>query len=329
MFLILFIALTIMLEKNDLRILITGGSGLLAGRLAKFLSKHNNVTLLSRRNINNILESNSVYTINYQNQNDFNQDIMNHDIIIHASSPNAIDSKDINISKRYYEETKTLIDMASVSKNVKKFIFLSSIRVVSENLNGIITENTNVNPSSDYGKLKYLIENYLRDKYSENNMSKIVLRISNGYGHPVHYMSDCWNLVILDACRQAIKNKKIVLRTKGNDYKDFIPISTLTEVIGNIINDNQHQAFDIFNISSRKSVQIIEFLGLISEEFHNQLSMNIKIEPGEDRNKSDPNSFIIDNEKIANHGWLTPIDHKSEIENLIKFCFENKREFTN
>ena len=57
--------------------------------------------------------------------------------------------------------------------------------------------------------------------------------------------------------------------------------------------------------------------------------MNIKIEPGEDRNKSDPSSFIIDNEKIANHGWLTPIDHKSEIKNLIKFCLENKRKFTN
>ena len=219
--------------------------------------------------------------------------------------------------------------MASISKNVKKFIFLSSIRVVSENFNGVITENTNVNPSSDYGKLKYLIENYLRDKCSENNMSKIVLRISNGYGHPVHHMSDCWNLVILDACRQAIINKKIVLRTKGDDYKDFIPIGTLTEVIGNIINDNQHEVFDIFNISSRKSVQIIEFIRLVSKELHNQLSMNIKIEPGEGRNKSNPSSFIIDNEKIANHGWLTPIDHKSEIKNLIKFCFENKREFTN
>ena len=308
-----------MLEKTDLRILITGGSGLLAGRLAKFLSKHNSVTLLSRRNIKNILEADSVYTINYQNQNDFNQDILDHDIIIHASSPNAIDSKDINISKRYYEETKTLIDMASISKNVKKFIFLSSIRVVSEN----------VNPSSDYGKLKYLIESYLRDKCSENNMSKIVLRISNGYGHPVHYMSDCWNLVILDACRQAIKNKKIILRTKGDDYKDFIPIGTLTEVIGNIINDNHHEVFDIFNISSRKSVQIIEFIRLISKEFHNQLSMNIKIEPGKDRNKSNTGSFIIDNEKIANHGWLAPIDHKSEIKDLIKFCLENKRKFTN
>ena len=312
-----------------MRILITGGSGLLAGRLAKFLSKHNSVTLLSRKNINNILEADSIYTMHYQNKNDFNQDIIDHDIIIHASSPNAIDSKDINISKRYYEETKTLIDMASISKNVKKFIFLSSIRVVSENLNGIITENTNVNPSSDYGKLKYLIESYLRDKCSENKMSKIVLRISNGYGHPVHYMSDCWNLVILDACRQAIKNKKIILRTKGDDYKDFIPIGTLTEVIGNIINDNHHEVFDIFNISSRKSVQIIEFIRLISKEFHNQLSMNIKIEPGEDRNKSNTGSFIIDNEKIANHGWLAPIDHKSEIKDLIKFCLENKRKFTN
>ena len=184
-----------------MRILITGGSGLLAGRLAKFLSKHNSVTLLSRKNIKNILEADSVYTMHYQNQNDFNQNIIDHDIIIHASSPNAIDSKDINISKRYLEETKTLIDMASISKNVKKFIFLSSIRVVSDNYQGLITENMAVNPSSDYGKLKNEIETYLRVKKSANNMSKIILRITNGYGYPIHNLSDCWNLVVMNICK--------------------------------------------------------------------------------------------------------------------------------
>ena len=160
-FLILFIVIAIILEKNNLRILITGGSGLLAGRIAKFLSKYNHVTLMSRRNIKNILDNNSSYLINYQNQDNLNQDLIDHDIIIHTSSPNATDSKDTNVSKRYFEETKILIDMASNSKNVKKFIFLSSIRAVSDNYQGLITENTTVNPSSDYGKLKNEIEGFM------------------------------------------------------------------------------------------------------------------------------------------------------------------------
>ena len=66
-----------------------------------------------------------------------------------------------------------------------------------------------VNPSSDYGKLKNEIETYLRVKKSANNMSKIILRITNGYGYPIHNLSDCWNLVVMNICKQAIENGEI------------------------------------------------------------------------------------------------------------------------
>ncbi len=306
-----------------MRILITGGSGLLAGRLAKFLSKHNNVTLLSRKNIKNILEADSVYTMHYQNQNDFNQDIIDHDIIIHASSPNAIDSKDINISKRYLEETKTLIDMASISKNVKKFIFLSSIRVVSDNYQGLITENMAVNPSSDYGKLKNEIETYLRVKKSANNMSKIILRITNGYGYPIHNLSDCWNLVVMNICKQAIENGEIKLKSSGQAYKDFIPISTIAKVVNAIAIDENLDSTEIFNVSSGKSLKIIDFIMKVNEKLEFKLSKKIKISLNNSDNALPALNFTIDNSKIKNRQYIDKLDHDEEIDKLIDFCINN------
>ncbi len=306
-----------------MRILITGGSGLLAGRLAKFLSKHNSVTLLSRKNIKNILEADSVYTMHYQNQNDFNQDIIDHDIIIHASSPNAIDSKDINISKRYLEETKTLIDMASISKNVKKFIFLSSIRVVSDNYQGLITENMAVNPSSHYGKLKNEIETYLRVKKSANNMSKIILRITNGYGYPIHNLSDCWNLVVMNICKQAIENGEIKLKSSGQAYKDFIPISTIAKVVNAIAIDENLDSTEIFNVSSGKSLKIIDFIMEINEKLEFKLSKKIKISLNNSDNALPALNFTIDNSKIKNRQYIDKLDHDEEIDKLIDFCINN------
>ncbi len=311
------------MEKNNLRILITGGSGLLAGRIAKFVSKYNSVTLLSRTNIKSFLDSDSIYSINYQNQNDLNQDIIDHDTIIHASSPNAADSKNTNISKRYYEETKTLIDMASVSKNVKKFIFLSSIRVISENYQGLITENMIVNPSSEYGKLKHEVETYLHTKKSENNMSKIILRISNGYGYPIHNLSDCWNLVVMNACKQAIENGEIKLKSSGQNYKDFIPISTIVEVVNAILMDKNLDSMETFNISSGKSSKVIDFIMKIKEKLESKLPKKIKISLNNSDNVLSASNFTIDNSKIKNRGYIDKLNHDEEIDKLIDFCINN------
>ena len=278
---------------------------------------------MSRRNIKNILDNNSLYLINYQNQDNLNQDLIDHDIIIHTSSPNATDSKDTNVSKRYFEETKILIDMASNSKNVKKFIFLSSIRVVSDNYQGLITENTTVNPSSDYGKLKNEIETYLRVKKSANNMSKIILRISNGYGYPIHNLSDCWNLVVMNVCKQAIENGEIKLKSSGQTYKDFIPISTIAKVVNAIAIDENLNSTEIFNVSSGKSSKVIDFIMKVNEKLESKLSKKIKISLNNSDNALPVSNFTIDNSKIKNRQYMDTLDHDEEIDKLIDFCINN------
>ena len=54
----------------------------------------------------------------------------------------------------------------------------------------------------------------------------------------------------MDICKQAVINKKIELRSDGQVYKDFIPISTITDTIENIITDENLKPVEIFNVSS-------------------------------------------------------------------------------
>ncbi len=311
--------------KSNLKILITGGSGLLAGRLILLLSENNIVTTLSRKNLDNIFNNKSINIKKYKSFKNLEKVIGDSDVIIHASGPNASDCNNSYIVSTYYNETKYLIDIASKSKCVKKFIFLSSIRAVSDNCKGIITENTNLNPSSEYGKLKSSIEHNLLIDKNETDMTKIVLRITNGYGVPASLITNCWDLVVFNVCKQAIENKKIILKSKGEGYKDFIPISAVTNVIKSIISDTEYRKSDIFNVSSSKSIQVIDFIKLIKDKISKKLSTRIPIETGNLEEGKEHNVFTVDNSKITNEGWLNSyIDHEKEMDDLVEFCLKYK-----
>ena len=58
-----------------------------------------------------------------------NDNFLTHDIVIHASGPNYNECNNINLVKKYIEETKHLIDLSILNKSVQKFIFLSSLIV--------------------------------------------------------------------------------------------------------------------------------------------------------------------------------------------------------
>ena len=311
--------------KSNLKILITGGSGLLAGRLILLLSENNIVTTLSRKNLDNIFNNKSINIKKYKSFKNLEKVIGDSDVIIHASGPNASDCNNSDIVSAYYNETKYLIDIASKSKCVKKFIFLSSIRAVSDNCKGIVTENTNLNPSSEYGKLKCSIEHNLLIDKNETDMTKIVLRITNGYGVPASLITNCWDLVVFNVCKQAVENKKIILKSKGEGYKDFIPISAVTNVIKSIISDTEYRKSDIFNVSSSKSIQVIDFIKLIKDKISKKLSTRIPIETGNLEEGKEHNVFTVDNSKITNEGWLNSyIDHEKEMDDLVEFCLKYK-----
>ena len=305
-----------------MKILITGGSGLLAGRLTNYLSHSNEITILSRKKISHLFDKKNIYTYTFASLNDLSDDFIKHDIVIHASGPNHDKCNDKNLVKKYIEETKHLVNLSSRNKYVKKFIFLSSIRSVSENTSGIITEDSLSNPVTNYGLLKENIEKYLCNYKSKNSMVKIILRLTNGYGYPAHSMSDCWDLVIMNVCQQAIIDGKIVLKSNGLDCKDFMPIQSMIEVIENILSDSSLNHTHIFNISSGTSIKVIDFIEKIKTILELKLSKNIPIEIKGKEGSAPSNSLVIDNSKIQKSGYLSDINHNQEIEDLINYCIK-------
>ena len=129
-----------------MRILITGGYGLLGSRFGKYLFGQNHEILLGTRK-NPItspewLPGAEVITMKWDNYEFLRNICKDIDIIIYASGINAIDCE-----KNPYEALKVnglytanLIS-AAVKENVKKFVYLSTAHVYSSPLVGNINEN--------------------------------------------------------------------------------------------------------------------------------------------------------------------------------------------
>ncbi len=304
-----------------MKILITGSSGLLAGRLASYLKPFHTLTLVSRKNIDTIFNDPSISIKTYSSIQDIEKLLLKQDIILHASGPNAIDCTKSDLVKSYIDDTEYIIKCAKDFASIKKFIFLSSIRAVSENCQGVITEESDCSPTTHYGKLKLHIENLLTNNNFNDNLVRIILRITNGYGYPVHNSVNCWDLVVMSICKQAVLYGEIKLNSDGSNLKDFIPIKSISEITNNIINNENNN--EIFNVASGISIKVIDFINKIKNILELKLSKKIKISININSNSTASTSkFIIDNSKIKNRLYMSKLYHNEEINNLIDFCIK-------
>lgn len=124
---------------------LSGASGFVGSNLQSYLAKDFVVLPLSvRYKKNQIIELNS-------------------DHLIHAAGK-AHDLKhsvdDLAYYEAHYELTKQLFDAFLVS-NSKTFIFISSVKAVTDKVDGLLTEESMAHPITPYGKSKKLAEDYI------------------------------------------------------------------------------------------------------------------------------------------------------------------------
>lgn len=142
-----------MLTKS---IYCTGASGFVGSNLIKFLS--NEYSIIKHENFLPIL--------------------INQSIVIHLAGK-AHNLKNTYNSDEYYqvntELTKIIFD-AFLHSNAKIFIFLSSVKAVSDQVDGFLTEDHIPNPITHYGKSKLLAEQYILSKKIPEGKRVYILR---------------------------------------------------------------------------------------------------------------------------------------------------------
>jgi nucleoside-diphosphate-sugar epimerase len=245
------------------KICITGASGFIGGSLCKSLINLKIPTTALVRNRNSFLNFLRIEQIQFDelnSKNNLKKHLRDCHCIVHCAGK-AYDKK-IRSDEYILENvdlTKKIAEYA-VDRGVKRFVFLSSIKVNGESTNKYnkITTFKNhdePNPEDDYGKSKFEAEKVLLDIASKTGLEVVIVRLPLVYGAGVR-----GNL------NKLIKliNLKFPLPFKGiRNKRSLIGIDNVVDLIIQCI-ERPNASGKTFLVSDGKDLSTPELIKLIA-----------------------------------------------------------------
>lgn len=319
-----------------MRILITGATGFLSGRIAQSLSiaKHD-IVLGSRSGLKvpNWMSHVKVLRTHWDSSESLVKLCQGVDVVIHAAGMNAQDCfQDPSAALVANGVATSRLVNAAFMARVKKFIYFSTAHVYRSPLQGVITEETKTENLHPYATSHLAGEACVRYAIQQSHIQGTVIRLSNAFGSPMSVDANCWGLLVNDLCKQVVQNGFIALKTAGLQQRNFIALTDVCNIIQKILNyvpslNSNFTLPDVLNVGSNYSMTVLEIATLIADRAQKILGKTIEIkhhevEPMINIKNSEP--FLYSINKLKQMGIQIDDSSITEIDNLIMYC---KREF--
>lgn len=224
------------------QILITGFSGFVGQNLCNYLSSNFQLQEISRLQLQQIGE----------------KDLADAYAVVHLAGK-AHDVKKVSKPSDYYdanyELTKQLFD-AFLESSATVFIFMSSVKAVSDEVIGLLTEEVKANPKTHYGLSKLQAEEYILSKKWAEGKRVYILRPCM-----IHGPENKGNLNLL----YNLVSKGIPWPLAAfKNQRSFCSIDNLLFVIKELI-DREDIPSGIYNIADDTPVSTNELIQLIAQ----------------------------------------------------------------
>ena len=226
-----------------MKIIITGATGFVGKNLSDYLtSQADDVIALSVRD--------KAYQLN-----------SDADAIIHLAGK-AHDTKNTSKQSDYYqintELTKVLFNKF-LQSDIKDFIFFSSVKAAADTIEGVLTEDTEPNPQTAYGKSKLQAEEYLLSKVLPAGKRLIIIRPCM-----IHGKGNKGNLNLL---YKVVKLGIPWILASYDNRRSFISIDNLNFAIHALLHNSQ-VASGVYQVADDSAISTNQLITIIAKATH-------------------------------------------------------------
>lgn len=289
-----------------MNVLITGASGFLGTNLIQYLTVGNNFDLLvhTRRPGNFHDQNRSVTVIP-----DFSSATLNHfqvDAVIHlAGIAHDLSGKfkDEDYIAVNFENTARLYD-EFLKSNADKFIFVSSIKALTDKSNFPITESTSATPATIYGKSKRMAEEYL-DSKTVAGKQVFILRPCM-----VHGQGNKGNLNVL---YKLVKWGIPYPLGKFENKRSFLSVENFSFIVKAILDGKvEGGAYNLADTGTMSTVELVKLINVVLKQKPRIWKMPKKIIKiifsfNQAMLEKLTENMVVSNQKICNHVGTLPV----------------------
>ena len=263
-----------------MKIFMTGWQGFIGSHLRETLQQHE-ITLLQ----NDLRDHAAVQ-----------EELVKADpeVIVHLAARTEVEQsfyEQITFSEVNYVGTVNLIEGARRLKNLRNFVFASTMEVYGwqpisdvikegkEDQIEIFDELTPPNPNAPYAVAKYGCEKYLEYAHRSYGLPFTAIRQTNAYGR-----KDNDVFVTEQIITQMLKNPNEINLGYGEPYRNFIFIDDLLDAWVEVINNPEKVAGEILCLGPNNALKIKDYVDIIAKklDWNGKVNWDTKPErPGE------------------------------------------------
>jgi UDP-glucose 4-epimerase len=308
-----------------MRILITGGFGLVGGRLAQHLQLVGYQPVLGSRQASAPpawLPSAAVALCAWNDEQALRDLCRDVDVVVHAAGMNAQDCGADPVAALEFNGAATArLCAAAVHAGVRRFIYLSTAHVYASPLVGRFNETSCPNNPHPYATSHLAGENAVLNACRDGGIDGLVLRLTNAFGAPAHDRVNCWMLLVNDLCRQALTTRRMVLRSSGLQRRDFVSLHEVSRAIAHLIDLPAGAVSEgVFNIGGAWAPRVIEMVELVQERCAHVLDFTPDVVRPEPAAGELTEALDISINRLLDSGFVFTESVMSEIDATLIFC---------